>query len=65
MYRSTPERKVIGRFEPSSKLHFQCGWRNDELGSSEVFYCPKCNETLDRDLNASLNIERLGVSLAS
>lgn len=59
------ELRVIGRFEPSSKLHFRCGWRNDELGSSEVFYCPKCNETLDRDLNASLNIERLGVSLTS
>lgn len=55
--------RVIGRFEPSSKLHYKCGWRNENLTLKDrVFYCPVCDEEIDRDLNASKNIERIGLS---
>lgn len=57
---------VIGRWEPSSKTHFKCGWYNSELTLKDrVFNCPQCNESIDRDLNAALNIERIGLSSRS
>jgi putative transposase len=57
---------VIGRWEPSSKLHHKCGWKDETLTLKDrVFYCPECDESIDRDLNASLNIERIGLSLSS
>ncbi|MBW4580660.1 MAG: transposase [Tildeniella nuda ZEHNDER 1965/U140] len=57
---------VIGRWEPSSKLHHKCGWKHETLKLSDrIFYCPECDESIDRDLNASLNIERIGLSLSS
>jgi len=60
------ELQVIGRWEPSSKLHNKCGWRNDTLTLKDrVFYCPGCDETIDRDWNAALNIEQIGLSQSS
>lgn len=60
------ELRVIGRWEPSSKLHHKCGYKNDGLTLKDrVFYCPECNESIDRDLNASLNIECFGLALSS
>lgn len=57
---------VIGRWEPSSKQHHKCGWKHETLTLKDrVFYCPECDESIDRDLNASLNIERIGLSLSS
>lgn len=57
---------VIGRFEPSSKLHYKCGWKHSDLKLSDrVFYCPECDESIDRDLNAAKNIERIGLSSSS
>jgi putative transposase len=55
--------RVIGRWEPSSKLHHKCGWKNVLLTLKDrIFYCPGCNESIDRDLNAALNIEQIGLS---
>jgi putative transposase len=60
------ELKVISRWTPSSKLHHQCDYKNEELTLKDrIFVCPRCNESLDRDLNAALNIERFGLSLSS
>lgn len=57
---------IIGRWEPSSKLHNVCGWKNDDLTlKNRTFYCPICKDSIDRDLNAALNIERMGLSLSS
>jgi putative transposase len=57
------ELQVIGRWEPSSKLHNSCGWKNEALTLKDrIFYCPECDELIDRDLNAALNIERIGLS---
>jgi putative transposase len=55
--------RVIGRWEPSSKLHHKCGWKNVLLTLKDrIFYCSGCNESIDRDLNAALNIEQIGLS---
>lgn len=60
------ELQVIGRWEPSSKTHFKCGWKNDLLTLKDrVFHCLECGESIDRDLNAALNIERIGLSASS
>jgi putative transposase len=60
------ELQIVGRWEPSSKTHHKCGWKNDELTLVDRrFHCPHCNESIDRDLNAALNIERIGLSSSS
>lgn len=57
---------IIGRWEPSSKTCFNCGRKNSELTISDrVFDCTECGHSMDRDLNAALNIERMGLSLSS
>lgn len=53
---------VIGRFEPSSKMCSHCGNVKKELKLSERTYnCDKCNNSIDRDINAALNIRNIGV----
>jgi putative transposase len=48
----------IGRFEPSSKLHANCGYINKTLTLSDrEWSCPKCGEVVSRDINAALNIK--------
>lgn len=57
---------IIGRWEPSSKTCSNCGWKNSELTLKDrVFDCLECGHSMDRDLNAALNIERMGLSLSS
>lgn len=51
----------IGRFEPSSKLCSCCGYKNNELTLSERSWkCKLCLTLHDRDVNAALNILKLG-----
>ena len=48
----------IGRFEPSSKLHANCGHLNKNLTLSDrEWVCPKCGELVSRDVNAAINIK--------
>jgi len=48
----------IGRFEPSSKLHANCGYINKDLTLSDrEWTCPKCGELVSRDINAAINIK--------
>lgn len=48
----------IGRFEPSSKLHANCGHINKELTLSDrEWVCAKCGEVVSRDLNAAINVK--------
>ena len=57
---------VIDRFYPSSKTCSYCGWKNDDLKLSDrVFKCENCGIELDRDLNAAINIQRVGVDILS
>jgi len=52
----------IGRFEPTSKTCSNCGCIQDMPLSKRTFNCPDCGVSIDRDLNASLNIRNIGIS---
>jgi putative transposase len=46
-----------GRFFASSRLCACCGWKNEELKLSDrTFVCADCGHTMDRDLNAAINL---------
>lgn len=46
-----------GRFFASSKTCACCGWKNERLSLSDrVFVCGECGHTMDRDLNAAINL---------
>jgi putative transposase len=52
----------IGRFEPSSQLCSNCGYRYRELKLEERNWsCNSCGERHDRDINAALNILLIGM----
>lgn len=40
----------------TSKTCGRCGHINNKLGGSKTFICPKCDFTLDRDINGARNI---------
>ena len=53
---------TIGRFDPSSKLCSRCGNIKHELRLSDrVYRCSACGFTIDRDLNAAINIRNIGL----
>lgn len=46
-------------FYPSSKLCSKCGWKHDNLTLSDrLFKCRSCNQEIDRDLNAAINLKK-------
>ena len=52
----------IDRFYPSSKTCSNCGCVKDKLLLSErTYHCEECGFTIDRDLNASINILNVGL----
>jgi len=54
-----------GRFQPSSKTCSNCGTVKTKLSLSErTFNCEKCEISLDRDLNAAINIHKLALQEA-
>lgn len=55
---------VIDRFYPSSKTCSSCGWKKEDLTLSDrIFVCENCGNKIDRDLNAAINIKRMGVDI--
>lgn len=51
----------VDRWYPSSKTCFHCGFVNQNLTLNDrEWECPSCGRVLDRDFNASQNIEREG-----
>lgn len=55
-------RKIIiaDTFYPSSKICSCCGWKNDNLTLKDrTFKCEICKNEINRDLNASKNLEKL------
>ena len=53
---------IIGRFEPSSKTCSKCGTINKDLTLNDrEWICLKCNEKHDRDINAAINIKKIGL----
>ena len=56
---------VIDRFYPSSKTCSRCGWKSMDLKLSDrTFVCKDCGLEIDRDLNAAINIQSVGVEAA-
>jgi len=56
---------VVSRWEPTSKRCSACGWLDADLTLADrVFCCEACGLTVDRDLNAAINLARLAASSA-
>lgn len=53
--------RVIGRFEPSSKLCNVCGDKNDNLKLSDRKWTCSNGHELNRDENAAINIKNFGL----
>lgn len=65
-YKSLWNRKhlaVIDRWFPSSKLHAECSQINDRLSLSDRTWTCGCGATVDRDLNAAMNIRDEGLRI--
>ena len=63
LIRKATERQVavrlVDRFYPSSKTCSNCGsYKKDLKLSQRVYHCDNCQEKIDRDFNASINIAR-------
>jgi putative transposase len=53
----------IDRYYPSTKTCSVCGYVNEKLNLNDrEWICPKCNTKHDRDINASINICKVGAS---
>jgi putative transposase len=53
----------IDKFYPSSKTCHKCGYINKELNLKDRHWiCPHCKAELQRDLNAAINIYKVGAS---
>jgi len=51
--------RLVERFYPSSKTCSACGhYKKDLKLSQRVYHCSHCQEKIDRDFNASLNIAK-------
>ena len=51
--------RLVDRFYPSSKTCSNCGsYKRDLKLSQRVYFCNSCQEKIDRDLNAALNIAK-------
>ncbi len=53
------ELRIVDRFYPSSKTCSQCGKIKKDLKLSDRIYKCDCGFTIDRDLNASINLKML------
>ena len=55
--------KMIKKIDPrnTSKTCSCCGYIQDMPLNIRIYRCPQCGMEMDRDLNASKNIERLGL----
>lgn len=53
---------VADRWFPSSQICSNCGFRQKMPLKERTYHCQKCGIQIDRDLNASINLESLAVS---
>ncbi len=54
---------VVSRWEPSSRRCWRCGHVKAELLLAErMYHCEVCGLTIDRDLNAAINLSKLADS---
>jgi len=53
---------IVDRFYPSSKLCNVCRYEHNELKLSDRYWqCPICGTYHDRDINASINLYKVGL----
>ncbi|HDN25665.1 MAG TPA: transposase [Thioploca sp.] len=51
---------IADRWFPSSKICSNCGNKKEQLALHErVYHCEACGQSLDRDLNAAINLKNL------
>ena len=55
---------IVNRFFPSSKTCSCCGHIQDMPLQERVFNCQQCRTSIDRDLNAALNLQRQALAVA-
>lgn len=54
------ELRIANKFYPSSKICCKCGYVKRDLTLKDRTYkCPKCGLTIDRDINAAINLFKL------
>ena len=51
----------IGRFDPLSQICSSCGHRQRMPLEERTYLCPECGMSLDRDVNAAINIRDFAV----
>ena len=51
----------IGRFKPSSQICSNCGYRQKMTLNKRTYNCPECGMSIDRDINAALNIRNFAL----
>ena len=51
----------IGRFEPSSQICSCCGHMQKMPLNERTYICPECGLSLDRDINAAINIRNFAL----
>lgn len=56
---------VIDKWYPSSQICHNCGNRQKMPLKVRTYRCPECGMTIDRDLNAAINIKTEGLRLLS
>lgn len=52
--------KDINEYTTSKKCH-NCQNIHKELGANKIYNCDKCKIEIDRDINASINMYKLGL----
>ena len=52
---------VVDKYYPSTQICSKCGNRQKMNERIRTYVCDKCNCSIDRDINAAINIEREGI----
>ena len=56
---------VVNKYFPSSQICNICGHKDGKKSEDiRVWICPCCNNKLDRDVNAAINILNEGIRIA-
>jgi putative transposase len=54
------------KYYPSSKLCSICNYKNEDIKNLNIkeWYCPQCGTHHDRDINAAINLKKIGQELS-